>query len=73
MEPETYKYLLLGLFSFVVIGSLFLTFKNGFKLEKRSKRKPLFRVQSKDEKQQDFVGNLLIIGLFILFLFIFSR
>ncbi len=73
MEPESFKYLLIGLFSFVVIASLFLVFKSGFKLEKQNKRKPLFRVHSKDGRQQDFVGNLLIIGLFILFLFIFSR
>ena len=72
MTPEAYKYLLIGLFGFVVIGSFYLVFKSGFKLKKNNDKK-LFRVQTKEEKRKDIVGNILIIGLFILFLVIFDK
>jgi len=73
MPPETYNYLLIGLFGFVVIGSFYLVFKSGLKLKKQNNDKQLFRVQTKEEKRKDIVGNILIIGLFILFLVIFVK
>lgn len=58
MSAESYKYLLLGLFSFVVIGSFYLVFKNGFKLEKRDKSKPLFK--SKKQLQNDYKEDVIL-------------
>jgi len=73
MAPETYKYLLIGFFGFVIVGSFYLVFKSGFKLKKQNQDKKLFRVQTKEERRKDIVGNVLIIGLFILFLVVFDK
>ena len=73
MTPETYKYFLIGLFSFVVIGSLYLVFKSGFKLKKHDSRKQIFRVHTKEESRNDIKGNILIIGTFILFIAILDK
>ncbi len=53
MTPEAYKYLLIGLFSIVIIGSFYLVFKSEFKLKKQNDDKPLFRAKTKDEKRND--------------------
>ena len=73
MTPETYKYLLIGLFGFIIIGSFYLVFKSGFKLKKQNHDKQLFRVQTKEENRKDIIGNVLIIGIFILFLVLFDK
>jgi len=72
MTPETYKDLLIGLFGFIVIGSFYLIFKSGFKLKKRNRHKPLFSTPNKEEQRSDIGGNILVIGIFILFLIIFD-
>jgi dolichol kinase len=73
MTPETYKYFLIGLFSFIIIGSFYLVFKSGFKLKKQKNNKKLFRVQTKEENRKDIKGNILIIGAFIFFLVLFDK
>ena len=73
MTPETFKYLIIGLFCFVVIGVFYLVFKSGFKLKKHNKDKPLFGIRTKAENRKDIFGNILMIGLFILSLVIFDK
>ena len=73
MTPEAFNYLMIGLFGFVIVGSFYLVFKSGFKLKKQKLDKPLFRVRTIKESHEDIVGNILIIGLFILFLLLFDH
>ena len=73
MTPETFKYLIIGLFCFVVIGAFYLVFKSGFKLKKHDKSKQLFGIRTKEERRKDIFDNILIIGLFILFIVIFDE
>ena len=73
MTPETYKYLLIGLFGFIIIGSFYLVFKSGFKIKKQKHGKQLFRVQTKEENRKDIIGNILIVCVFILFLVLFDK
>ena len=72
MSAESYKYLLLGLFSIVVIGSFYLVFKNGFKLGKRDETKSL--IKSKKQIKNDLKGDLgldviffILLGLLVLY------
>ena len=60
MTPETFKYLIIGLFGFVVMGAFYLVFKSGFKLKKYDKDKQLFGIRSKEERLKDIFGNILI-------------
>lgn len=73
MTAETFKYLLIGLFSFVILGSFYLVFKSGFKLEKRKDDQPLFGAKAKEEKRGAFKSEVLIGGTFVLFLFLFDK
>lgn len=73
MTPEAYKYLLIGLFSIVIIGSFYLVFKSGFKLKNKNDDKPLFRAKTKAEKRSDLKSEILIGGTFILFLVLLDK
>ena len=73
MTPEAFNFLMIGFFSFVIVGSFYLVFKSGFKLKKQKLGKPLFRIRTIKESHEDIFGNILIIGLFILFLIIFDH
>ena len=66
MTSETYKYLLVGLFSFVIVGSFYLVFKDGFKIKKKKYGKRLFRVQTKKTE-----GILLVIYLLLVYSYSF--
>ena len=73
MSPGDFKYLIMGLFVFVVIGSLYLVFKDGFKLEKRDTKTPLFRAKTKEERHGEFKSEMLIGGLFVLFIVLLDK
>jgi len=64
MSAEDYKYLLIGLFAIVIIGSFYLVFKSGFKLEKRKKDTPL--IMSKKELDKDFKLDLKLDVIFFI-------
>jgi len=72
MTSDSYKYLLIGLFSIVVIGSFYLVFKNGLKLEKRDKTKSYFKSEKqinndlKEDLRLDVIF-FVILGLLILY------
>lgn len=67
MSSNEFKYLIIGLFVFIVIGSLYLVFKGGFKLEKRDTKTPLFRERTKNEQHGEFKSEILIAGVFVEF------
>ena len=73
MTSDKITYLVAALFVFVVVASLFLVFKNGFKLEKMKSDIPFFRAKTKNEKRNDLVGEFVIGGTFILFLLILNE
>jgi hypothetical protein len=73
MSPSDLKYLIIGLFVFVVIGSLYLLFNDGFKLEKRDTNTPLFRAKTKQEQRGEFKSEILIGDVFVLFIILLEK
>jgi len=72
MSVEEYTYLIIGLSAVVVIGSFYLVFKDGFKLEKFKLDGSMFKPESKEKWHRELAIEMLVLGAIIIFFIIFE-